>query len=114
VANGRTKEIIAGAKGKKQLFLEIEGGDNIESKINELVGSENIKIFPPDVAQLAAEKRESSSTTVGRKIKMLINVDCKRELRPVIFNLAKDNNWLIWEMHQKETSLEDVFRELTQ
>ena len=49
----------------------------------------------------------------NNKFRGSVQIENNNELRPQIFNLAKDNNWVIWEMHQKEISLEDVFRELT-
>jgi len=96
VADGSTREIIAGAKGKKQLHLEIEG-NLVEEKIKKLAGEENIK----------TKKQENN------KLGMIIEIDTDVELRPEIFKIAKDSGWVIWEMYQKEMSLEDVFRELT-
>lgn len=96
VADGGTKEIIASARGKRALDLEIEG-EGIEKELATLTGNKYIEI------------------TKGKDehVKISVQVESGTELRPQIFNLAKKNNWIIWEMHQKEISLEDVFRELT-
>ena len=35
------------------------------------------------------------------------------ELRPRIFELAKDRAWTLWELRQERANLEDLFRRLT-
>jgi ABC-2 type transport system ATP-binding protein len=95
-ADGGTKEIIAGTQGKRMINLEI-AGKNIEKELRTLVGDKNIK----------------TQEYIDNKLKATIETDTGQEIRPQIFNLAKKNDWIIWEMHQKEVSLEDVFRELT-
>jgi hypothetical protein len=35
------------------------------------------------------------------------------DLRPAIFELAKTEGWTLYELHQEEGSLEDLFRQLT-
>ncbi len=96
VADGQTQQVIADAKGEKELSLEIAGQD-IEDKISRLVGRQAIKEIQFN----------------GQTVKLLLSLPVNREIRPLIFNLAKDNHWVIWEMHQKEFSLEDVFKKLT-
>ncbi|MFH1891003.1 MAG: ATP-binding cassette domain-containing protein [Candidatus Kuenenbacteria bacterium] len=100
-ADGKTREIIDGARGRKTLLLEIEGND-IENKLKNIVGA-TLAVAQPAVAQNINDN----------KYKFVVEIEGNKELRPQIFNLAKNNNWIIWEMHQKEVSLEDVFRELT-
>ena len=39
--------------------------------------------------------------------------DGQGDLRPEIFKLAKKNNWVLWELHEQQPNLEDVFREFT-
>jgi len=95
VADGKTKEIIDSAKGKRKLILEIEG-ENVEQEL-----------------KTAGATLSATEPAGDNRYKFIIEVDGKKELRPKIFNLAKNNNWMIWEMHQQEMSLEDVFRELT-
>ncbi len=91
VADGKTKEIINGARGKKQLNLEIEG-----SGVKEQL-----------------EKYGKVSVLSEKNGRIKITLEAEKEVRPEVFNLAKKNNWMIWEMNQKEMSLEDVFRKLT-
>ena len=95
-ADGITRDIIDGAQGKRMLNLEIEG-EGVDKALAKLAGDKNIKI------------QEYKNNI----LKAVVEIEGGRELRPDIFNLAKKNDWMIWEMHQKEVSLEDVFRELT-
>jgi hypothetical protein len=39
--------------------------------------------------------------------------DAAREVRPAIYELAKQRSWTLYELHQATRSLEDLFRELT-
>lgn len=39
--------------------------------------------------------------------------DGQGDLRPEIFKLAKKNNWVLWELYERQPTLEDIFRELT-
>jgi ABC-2 type transport system ATP-binding protein len=48
----------------------------------------------------------------GRKI-VTLTAASQRDLRPVIFELAKSRGWTLYELHQESRSLEDVFQELT-
>jgi hypothetical protein len=44
---------------------------------------------------------------------MTLSVLGDEELRPVIFELAQNANWILWELHKNQISLESLFRELT-
>ncbi|OGG89464.1 hypothetical protein A3H03_03005 [Candidatus Kuenenbacteria bacterium RIFCSPLOWO2_12_FULL_42_13] len=94
VADGATREIIEGTQSKKRLFLEIEGR-GIEENIRQIADQQNIKTLKPE----------------NHKTKIVLEIE--KELRPEISRMARANDWIIWEMRQKEVSLEDVFRELT-
>jgi len=96
VADGQTQAVIASAKGKRELDLDI-AGDNIQTKISQLVDSAAI----------------SKVQTIAGRTKLCLNLPAEQEIRPAIFELAKSQHWVIWEMHQKEFTLEDVFKELT-
>lgn len=96
VTDGNTQDVIDGAKGGKKIYLELEG-KGVEEKLEEL-----------GVAVVSKTVREANRDRYILNIK-----DKKMEVRPKIFKLAKDNDWIIWEMHQKQVSLEDVFRDVT-
>ena len=58
---------------------------------------------------------ESAELTdqVGNRKCYLIHLSGADDPRPAIFNLAKENNWTLWELHEQRTRLEDVFHDLT-
>lgn len=95
VADGSLKDIRAKSSGSDKIITEIEG-TKIVSKIREL--SEVLNI-------------ESSKTK--SRLRLEIAAKPNSQLCPKIFNLAKDNNWTLWELRQEEVNLEDVFRGLT-
>ncbi len=44
---------------------------------------------------------------------MKLNVTATEDVRPRIFELAKAEGWVLYELHQEAGSLEDLFRQLT-
>ncbi|NNM33214.1 MAG: hypothetical protein HKO53_09115, partial [Gemmatimonadetes bacterium] len=42
-----------------------------------------------------------------------LEVGGEEELRPLIFNLAKERGWVLWELQRERATLEQIFRELT-
>ena len=44
---------------------------------------------------------------------MTLEAITEEDLRPKIFSVARDNNWMLWELHRERASLEQVFRDLT-
>ena len=106
-ADGKTKEVIAGAKEKRRLILEI-GGTGVKDQIAKLAKQKNIKIL-----EISSPQKKQTETGKNSAIKLTFELENKQEIRPEISNLARENNWIIWEIHQKEISLEDVFKKLT-
>ena len=41
------------------------------------------------------------------------SAEASKELRPAVFELAKEKGWTLYELHQEARDLEDLFRELT-
>jgi hypothetical protein len=54
------------------------------------------------------EHRES-----GGRTRMSLTVTGADDLRPRIFEIAKAEGWILFELHQEAGSLEDLFRQLT-
>ena len=46
-------------------------------------------------------------------MRVMLDVQSGEDLRPRIFELARDRNWTLWELHRERASLEQVFRNLT-
>ncbi len=42
-----------------------------------------------------------------------LTVAGSEELRPEIFRMANERQWVLWELHRGQASLEQLFRELT-
>jgi hypothetical protein len=46
-------------------------------------------------------------------VRAIVTAQGADDLRPRIFELAKAQQWTLFELHQEAGSLEDLFRELT-
>ena len=46
--------------------------------------------------------------------RFLLTFDGEYDPRPDIFRMAKDQNWVLWELRESELKLQDVFQALTQ
>ena len=94
VADGSTDDLLS-APDKSVIVFEVESGekDAIEKldgviQVSEVVKKDNRKVYE-------------------------IEVEKDAEIRPKLYDLAKSNNWRVWELYQKKVSLEDVFKDLT-
>ncbi len=96
VADSSVAELIIKTKGSRIITLEAEGLKN--------------------TASLEAVKGVGKITHKEDKdghVLLELTASEKMDPRGAIFDLAKKDHWRIWELHQKETTLEEVFRELT-
>ena len=50
---------------------------------------------------------------VEGRVRVTLEAITEEDLRPKIFSVARDNNWMLWELHRERASLEQVFRDLT-
>ncbi len=96
VADGPVDQLIARAKGASRIAVEA-AGNQVTSRLAGL----------PGVASV--EPHESSD---GRE-RVIVTAAGAEDLRPRIFELAKAEQWTLYELHQEAGSLEDLFRELT-
>ena len=100
VADGGVSELASNLKEKKQpLFIRIEGR-NAQSVENKLKKTETIE-------KVAVE------TIEGNILQAKLFSKSPAPLQPKISELAKTNNWIIWELSEDKTNLESVFKELT-
>ena len=53
-----------------------------------------------------AEEREG-------RVRLTLDVDAGRDVRPVLFETAKARGWTLYELHQEMQSLENLFQQLT-
>lgn len=94
IADGTIDELTASAKGLKQITVEIKG-EGFKEKLSK-------------IGDIKSTERASKDRT-----KITLAVPHNVEARPEIFEMAKINGWTLYELHQEEASLEDVFRDLT-
>jgi ABC-2 type transport system ATP-binding protein len=96
VADGAVDTLMQRAEGAVQITVEA-AGDRVAERLEAL----------PGVRQLEA----ATGATAGTRVRLTVAGD--GDLRPEIFALAKRHEWVLYELHQEQGSLEDLFRELT-
>jgi ABC-2 type transport system ATP-binding protein len=96
VADGSTAELVAKARGRRSIVVEVEGA-GAESALAELAGVEQV-----------ADRSERESRT-----RLILSIGAGPDPRPEIFELAKQQGWVLWELHEETGSLQDLFSQLT-
>ncbi len=96
-ADGPVDQLVQRAEGKVTVSVEIQG-DGVEEALRDLDGVERLD-----------RNRTSSHERVGYTVTAASDGD----LRPRIFELARDRGWILYELHQQAGSLEDLFRHIT-
>jgi gliding motility-associated transport system ATP-binding protein len=96
VADGPMDDLVARAKGAARVAVEA-AGEGVAARLGALPGVESV------------ETREAAD---GRA-RVVVTAGASEDLRPRIFELAKAERWMLFELHQEAGSLEDLFRELT-
>jgi len=99
-AQGTTQELERQAKGQRAVYVKMKG---LKEKIHQLL------LDLPEVDDVLHKDSEGVSV-FGFEVAS----QCDNDLRELIFHQAVKANVPILEMHQKQVSLEDVFRQLTQ
>ena len=95
-ADGPTSTLLARAEGQASITVEAEGKGVAE-------GLATI----PGVQDVRSETNSAGRT---RATMMVAGED---DARPVVFNMARDKGWTLFELHQRAGSLEDLFRNIT-
>jgi ABC-2 type transport system ATP-binding protein len=95
VASGTVSELLAGGRDVSNYTVEAEGQG-----------------IAPALAALPGVDTHTTESVDGR-VRVRLSVRGNEELRPLIFRLARDHDWTLWELHRERVSLEDVFRDLT-
>ncbi len=89
-------ELLLRAEGIRTVHIEIEGRD-VERHLNNLPNLESM---------------ERHDATDGRK-KYTLSTSADDDLRPKVFNLAKQNDWILYELREERARMEDIFYDLT-
>lgn len=96
VADGTAEELSALAKKERSLKLEIEG-KNIKSCLQKVIKDQSLQM-----------ERVGNNRF---KIKLISRKNQKLPL--LISRLARQHDWIIWQLAEEEYQLEDIFRKLT-
>lgn len=97
VADGSPESLQAQFQGDQRLLFGISGdGTGVEEALRGLYGIR--------VLEHAAENGATVFT---------LGVSGTEDVRPDLFRLAVQNQWILTELHREEARLEDVFRQLT-
>jgi ABC-2 type transport system ATP-binding protein len=94
VAEGSVEALLAKREGTARYVAEIEG-EGVAEALGSLPGIQRLDATPVD-GRLRVQLEASGE-----------------ELRPMIFGLARERSWVLWELHREHASLEQLFRELT-
>ena len=96
IADSPVEEILQLTPGLRTIYVEMEGS-KIESGLSELDSVESIDQLDP----------------INNRERYKVNLSGSSDPRPDIFRLAKQKNWVLWELHEERIRLEDVFHTLT-
>jgi ABC-2 type transport system ATP-binding protein len=94
VADGRVDALVGQATAGVRISVEASG-NGVESRLAQLEGVHGV------------DRLEA----VDGRVKL--NVTAGEDVRSRIFELAKAEGWVLYELHQEAGSLEDLFRQLT-
>ena len=97
VADSTVKELLQRAQGIRTVHIEVEGSD-VERPLSALDGVADI---------------ERHDSVDGRKRYTITADGNSTDLRPDIFRLAKQRDWVLWELREDRARMEDVFVSLT-
>ena len=96
LADSPVQDLLRRARGIRTVFVEVEGNE-VESGLKGLANVESV------------ERQEPVN---GRK-RYTVTASGDEDPRPHIFRLAKQRDWVLWELREETARLEDVFHSLT-
>jgi ABC-2 type transport system ATP-binding protein len=96
-ADGTVDVLVNRASQGARVHVELSGVD-VVPELRALDGVRSVRQNPDPASGITSVELDVSGDT---------------DIRPVIFQLARDNNWTLYELHRETGSLEDLFRDLT-
>ena len=96
IADEPVGELSRRSLGFRTVRLEVQG-NQVESTLSKMANVESV------VREEAVDDRK----------RYLLTVTGEDDPRPELFKLAKKRDWVLWELHEVEARLEDVFHSLT-
>ena len=97
VADSPVKDLLQRAQGIRTVHIEVEGAE-VERALESMEG----------VADF-----ERNDPVDGRKRYTITADGHETDLRPEMFRLAKQRDWVLWELREDRARMEDVFYSLT-
>ncbi|MEC9355626.1 MAG: ATP-binding cassette domain-containing protein [Gemmatimonadota bacterium] len=94
-AIGSVQDLLANQSGAARYIIEAQGSGITEA-----------------LSGMSGVSGHTVQEVEGR-VRVTLEVITEEDLRPKIFSVARDNNWMLWELHRERASLEQVFRDLT-
>ena len=94
-AIGSVQDLLANQSGAARYIIEAQGSGIIET-----------------LSGMSGVSGHTVQEVEGR-VRVTLEAITEEDLRPKIFSVARDNNWMLWELHRERASLEQVFRDLT-
>ena len=94
-AMGSVQDLLANQGGAARYIVEAQGAGVIET-----------------LSGMSGVSGHTVQEVEGRE-RVTLEAITEEDLRPKIFSVARDNNWMLWELHRERASLEQVFRDLT-
>lgn len=96
VADSSVEDLLLRARGQRSIHVEVEG-NGVETALRGLPNIDHVDHLSP----------------VDDRKRYVVYVSTGADLRPEIFALAKEKEWILWELHEDRARLEDVFYSLT-
>ncbi len=97
IADDPVSTISRRVRSSQSVVVEVQGR-SVEKTLRKL----------KNITDLEREDR------IGDRKRFLLTFDGGDDPRPDIFRMAKDQNWVLWELRESELKLQDVFQALTQ
>lgn len=98
VADGTVADLVGRVRGGRRIVVELGAVDGARAALGALPGVQEVEGPEP--------------TDAGRQ-RFRLTTAPDAEIRPRVFELARDREWTLWELHQEAADLEALFRELT-
>jgi ABC-2 type transport system ATP-binding protein len=96
VADGAVEELVAHVTGGSQVIVEVEGTGVIDA-----------------LKKLGGVRAVTASPAKNGRTGATITTDGSVDVRPLVFGVAKEHGWTLYELHRETRSLEELFMQLT-
>ena len=94
---GTVQELLSQARGDRYVYVEVEG-EGVEAALRKLKQVDSL------------ERRDP----VNGRQRYLLAISGDGDPRAEVFRIAKQRNWVLWDLHEETPRLQDLFHSLTQ